>query len=467
MTMVELKEDGRETSRVMPVADRRRADTVIVGAGIAGLAAGVVLARDGLDVVCIDPDPSPAWRVGESLDWSAHPLVERLGMSIENLVAAGLATYKREVRAHTTDGQFLAGRPYDWLLRWPFRFEADAIHLERGRFDRALYEAALEEGVSVVSDAVTGVEMSGERVARCTTRSGHVYSADWFIDASGQARVIARAAGVATVNWSERRLSIWSHCDAPIEFEGTRLHLDGSSEHLDWAWEIPVAPERLSVGVVMAADEFRERRRGGVSPEDVLRNTLARFPKCRGLASARWDDVRVRSYRGFVSDRACGPNWLLTGEAMCFVDPLTSIGVTSAMRHGCEAAETIIEAAAHPERTVGCMERYQRRTQGMARLYNEGVERLLYDARVRRAIGMRWAVRAYVTMGYTTTSLYGKLPALTTGGTTVLSGVLGMFHLWIRMWTGLARVVGARNHWTLRAWQSPQDLSSADRAGTQ
>lgn len=83
--MAELKEaHGRETSRVMPVVDRRRADTVIVGAGIAGLAAGVVLASDGLDVVCIDPDPSPAWRVGESLDWSAHPLFERLGMSIES-----------------------------------------------------------------------------------------------------------------------------------------------------------------------------------------------------------------------------------------------------------------------------------------------------------------------------------------------------------------------------------------------
>ncbi len=432
------KQNG--TRGVMQVADQRQADTVIVGAGIAGLTAGIVLAREGFDVACIDPDPVPHWRVGESLDWSARPLFGQLGLSIEDLVSAGVATHKREVRGHTTDGQILVGRPYDWLLRWPFRFESDTIHLERGRFDRILYEAALEAGVRVASDAVTAVVMSGDRVARCTTRSGREYGADWFIDASGRARIIGHAAGVATINWSERRLSVWGHCEAPIEFEGTRLHLDGSSEHLDWAWEIPVAPGCLSVGVVMGADEFRRRRRGGLSPEDVLRNSLAHFPQCRRFASAGWEDVRVRSYHGFVSDRVCGPNWLLTGEAACFVDPLTSIGVTSAMRHGCEAAEVIIEAAAHPERRVGCMERYQRRAQGVASLYNEGVERLLYDTRVRRAFGMRWAIRAYVTMGYATSSLYGKLPTHTKGGTALLSGVLRIFHLWIRMWTGMARL---------------------------
>lgn len=442
--MMLLKRQRREASPVMPAAGQSRADTVIVGAGIAGLTAGLVLARDGRDVICIDPEPSPPWRVGESLDWSARPLFERLGLPTGELVAAGLATYKREVRAHTTDGQILVGRPYDWLLRWPFRFEADTIHLERGRFDRALYEAALEAGVSVVSDAVADVGMSGDRVARCTTRSGREYFADWFIDASGRARVIGRAAGVTTTRWSERRFSVWSHCEVPIGFEGTRLHLDGSSDHFDWVWEIPVAPKRLSVGVVMTAAQFRDQRQGGLSPEDVLQNALEHFPACRPLTSARWDDVRVRSYRSFISDRVCGLNWLLTGEAACFVDPFTSIGVTSAMRHGCEAAEAIIEAANHPERAVGCLERYQRRTQGMARLYNEGVERLLYDARVRRGFGIRWAVRAYVTMGYATTAVYGKLPTLTKRGTAVLGGVLGVFRLWIRMWTRLARVVGTR-----------------------
>jgi hypothetical protein len=85
--------------------------------------------------------------------------------------------------------------------------------------------------------------------------------------------------------------------------------------------------------------------------------------------------------------------------------------------------------------------RYEHRVKGMARLYNEGVERLLYGNEVRNAFGMRWAARAYVPMGFTVTALYGKVRAGSRFGTALLGAVFGFFHMWIHSWVGLARLV--------------------------
>lgn len=416
-------------------------DVVVAGAGVAGLTAATFLARAGFEVVCIDPDPMPGWRVGESLDWSARPLFERLGLSIDELVGSGLATYKRELRGHTTDGEELIGRPFDWLQQWPLRFETRTVHLDRGAFDRALSDLAQSAGVRFVCGGVAEISAHGRTIVGCTTRSGDRFSAAWFVDATGRARVMSRALGVTTTLLSRQRVSLWSQCEGSLDFEGTLLHLDGRTDEFSWAWEIPVGHERLSVGVVMEADRFRELRRNGMTPTEVFHAARLRLPDCTSAAAVQWGEVRVRGHRGRLEEALYGPNWILVGEAACFVDPITSIGVTSAVRHGSEAAEAIIEAEANPSARSAGFARYERRVKDMTRLYNEGVERLLYGSEVRAAFGMRWAARAYVPMGFTVTALYGKVRAGSRFGTALLGAVFGFFHMWIRSWVGLARLV--------------------------
>ena len=58
-------------------------EAVVFGAGVAGLTAALLLRRSGVRVVCVDPDPPPRQRVGESLDWAAPALLDQIGFGFE------------------------------------------------------------------------------------------------------------------------------------------------------------------------------------------------------------------------------------------------------------------------------------------------------------------------------------------------------------------------------------------------
>jgi len=414
-------------------------DVVVAGAGVAGLTAGILLARAGLRVVCIDPDPFPRSRVGESLDWSAPRLLADLGLSRDELVAAGVGTYKQEIRGMTARGERLVGRPPQWLHRWPLRFEQVTLHLDRPGFDQRLYEGALDAGVEFVWDQVRSVHFAGDRIVGWGGSSGERYAASWFLDASGRRRVVARAAAIGMRRWGIDRISMWSHYEASPVFAGTVLHLDDQADQLSWGWQIPVATDRESIGVVLPLRRFRVLRQAGRPLLPVLADVLDWFPGLSPIALNRLEPVRTRTYRPYVSDRVAGANWMMIGEAAAFVDPLTSIGVTSAIRHASEAAQLIIQHPAASEQANRHLAAYDRRVRDIAALYNQAVEELLYRPQLRQRLGMRWASRAYVPLGYLTTSSYTRLNPVTPRGRAGFAVVLAFFRAWVRSWVWVSR----------------------------
>src|SRR5215469_4838150 len=72
-------------------------DAVIMGAGLAGIAAAIHLRRGGMRVLCVEPEPYPHDRVGESLDWSSPGMLAGLGITRESLIADQVATYKKHI----------------------------------------------------------------------------------------------------------------------------------------------------------------------------------------------------------------------------------------------------------------------------------------------------------------------------------------------------------------------------------
>jgi flavin-dependent dehydrogenase len=131
----------------------------------------------------------------------------------------------------------------------------------------------------------------------------------------------------------------------------------------------------------------------------------------------------------------------MIGEAAAFADPITSIGMTMAMRHASEAAELIIDNADSPAGAEQELSTYDRRVRDVAGLYNLGVETLMYRPLLRRAFGIRWASRAYVPLGYLTNSLYTRLKPVTRSRMTALGLVLGVLRLWVQTWLVIARLI--------------------------
>ena len=411
--------------------DRSSRDVVVVGGGVAGLAAGIELARAGFDVACVEPSGPIRERVGESLDWSAPELLAGLGIDPLELVGTSIATFKREVRATTADGEDLVGRPPSWIRRRPLSFESTTLHLDRRQFDARLWAEAAEAGVELLGEEAVRASCEGDRITGVMLSSGRSISGRWYLDATGRARVLARSLGIGTRSYGEPRVAFWARFPSSMTVEGTTLYLDTGEPSLRWAWEIPIRKDCASIGVVMSARDYRSDYR---SKDEAMRSELAKYPRFADFDRSHPSSVFSRGYRSHVSDRVSGSNWMLVGEAAAFVDPLTSLGVTAALRSAHEASELIIESSRgqYPARAS---RRYDHRLRTIAHLYNRAVNDMLYASDIRRRLGIRDAAKGYVVLGFGVNALYSRLGPHGLVGSVEVAALRGLFSMWLRLWS--------------------------------
>src|ERR1700690_3432969 len=98
-------------------------DVTVIGGGLAGMGGSIHLARAGMRVTCMEAPPNARDAVGEAGEWSASGLLAALDLPMEELIARGIATYKRHVVLKLQDGSEQHYVPGDWLGRAPFHVE--------------------------------------------------------------------------------------------------------------------------------------------------------------------------------------------------------------------------------------------------------------------------------------------------------------------------------------------------------
>jgi len=326
-----------------------RADAVVVGAGPAGAATAILLARQGLAVVLLDRARFPRDKIcGEYLSPEGGRILDRLGV-LARVEASG-ARPLRGMRILGPDGTQLVGdyppddaRPDD---------RPRALAVRRRVLDAALVERAREVGVSV-REGMRAVDLlrDGSRVAGVVAepvetgrRAGatEAFPAPLVIAADGRTSVVAERLGL-------RRPHSWLHRLALV------ADVEGASDDPERG-EIVLAPPAYSIlnpvaagvgnlSLVIPIEEARRHKADLAGYFDRV---------TRGLPGFR---ERLRHARRIGPVRALGPlgyrvappqtdGVLLVGDAAGFLDPFTGEGIYAALRSAEVAAEVAARAVA-------------------------------------------------------------------------------------------------------------------------
>lgn len=412
-------------------------DVVVVGAGLGGLALAIFLARAGRRVVCIEAEPFPHERVGESLDWSTPALLQALGLSRDLLIEQRVATYKRKIKVEPIGEPEFGAQPdeYTFLREKPFEFEVLTLHVDRTQMDNRLFRIAQDLGVTFVWDRMTRLETAGDRVVACRTEQNWRFVGRWFIDASGRAQMFCKTFGIPKTEYGRPKVCLWTYFKSACEYEGTSFFTDGGAEYLSWIWEIPITPNTVSVGYVGPAEELRQRRPPKLSVDDFLREQMARFPHLRRFA-AEQPNFRVQtcSWRSYVYQQVSGPNWLAVGESAALPDPLTANGVTAAFRHAQQAAQLLREAGTAQTLPKRRRSAYETNVRRMGHIFNYCIERIIYDPPIRHGLSTDAALRVYAHFGYSINALFAKFEPRRRLGLFFFGLLLGGVRVWAETW---------------------------------
>ena len=315
-------------------------DVAIVGGGPAGAALAIRLATLGYATAVLERRPWPEWHAcGVFSSPRTRARLIDLGFT-----AAEVASLNRPISA-------LALRTAGGVTcRLEYR-HGHACGFDRVRLDAALLDAARRAGAdvrtgvvvrSVLLDAgqghrrlrVSPVTIAGDRGR---TEAPHELGARVVVGADGGSSVVARAAGVHRVRAWFRRIGVTFHrVDPSAATEGTPME---GSFFFGRGWYVGIAPvpgARVNVGMVLPYGQARH------DPLAFADMALANVATSEGWhASPNADRPAIAGRLEHHAARVAGEGWLLVGDAIGFVDPLSGEGLQRALVSSELAAEHV------------------------------------------------------------------------------------------------------------------------------
>jgi len=326
----------------------RRFDAIVVGAGPAGSATALRLARTGAAVLLLDRARFPRDKpCSEYLSPETTRLLDALSPGVLAAVERAAPARLYGMKVVAPDGTAMVGR-FAANHRWPSP-RPYGYALPRTVLDTILRRAAEDAGAQVwegtaVEDllfdgcAVTGVRVRTEDGQRTAVSCRVVVGAD------GLRSVVARRLGLHRAGLP-RRIAFAAHVTdvAGLEEQG-EMHV-GPAGYVGMG---PIGHGEATVALVVPLARVRREQedfRAAFFP------ALERFPGLRGrFADARLSRAVLATgpfaqwSRRPVADGAC-----LVGDAADFFDPFTGQGIYGALRGAELAADCLIPALARGE----------------------------------------------------------------------------------------------------------------------
>jgi flavin-dependent dehydrogenase len=326
----------------------KRFDVAIVGAGPAGSACALRLARKGARVALIDSHPFPrAKSCGEYLNLGAIRELYKLGLGDE------LAR-----KAARLEGMRLF--VHDELASFPI--SPPAWSIARTKLDTTLRTAALAAGAEPALGRLQGLEVHGDGVMlRLSERDGGSFLIDarYVVGADGMRSTVARLCGL-TKRVQNGFFAIVGH--HPNMAMGRWIEIyTAASGYLAFN---PLDTQSANVVFVLHRSDLA---RAGGAMQSALRRFSERVTHGRRVV----DDEQFHAQRraiGPLAHRAVRPVYervLLIGDAAAFVDPFTGQGVYLALAEARLAAQAIAESLDDPHREHDAWREYAHAVRGV------------------------------------------------------------------------------------------------------
>jgi geranylgeranyl reductase family protein len=309
-----------------------RFDVVVAGAGPAGSAAALVLARAGARVALADK--------------SAFPRDKACGDLIGPRGVQALAELGVDVPEAGRGSDLLAIGPSGRRVRLPAypgrRYAGHGIICPRLQFDDALRAAAIAAGAVPVRARISAADTGpGGQVRALLAADGQRLGGDVIIGADGALSPVAQLAGMLGQDRALWGFAIRAYLPAEVPMPLLVL-LDRQPWRIypGYGWLFPGDGGQANVGIGVGLGTARR--------STALRADLARF--CERLRG--WGDLAAGAGHGPVTGGwlrmggtgaplAAG-NVLLAGDAAGLINPLQGEGIAEALISGRLAAEAVI-----------------------------------------------------------------------------------------------------------------------------
>lgn len=334
-------------------------DTIVIGGGPAGSTAATLIAQQGYNVLLLERDAEPTFKIGESLIPATYWTFKRLGM-LDKLRASHFPQ-KYSVQFFTRTGKatnpfyFFETNPHESAVTW---------QVLRSEFDQMLLNNAEENGVEVQRGvSVRKVLFEGEKAVGVAVQNGKLeidkskqnietIHGTVIVDSTGQSSLIGRQLNLNTIEPNLKKASLFTHYEGGHRDEGLDegatliLHTE---EKDSWFWSIPLPYNRTSVGVVGELDYLLQNRRepdGKLNAEKIFEEELEKCQplKLRLKGAKQLFPIQTTKDFSYRASRIAGDNWVLIGDAFGFLDPVYSTGLFLALKSGEMAADAVVEA---------------------------------------------------------------------------------------------------------------------------
>lgn len=332
-------------------------DVIIIGAGIAGCATALALRQQlsHLSILLLErrKNTPQSFRIGETLPPQAMALLQQLDLlaqfrlrgdvvSLGNRSAWGSSQLSENLFLYSCYG-------HGW-------------HIDRASFDNWMAQQAERAGATILHDTtVTGIPVHERQHWHLgVTQNDHAarnIEAPIVVDASGMSVFFSRSRNINVVA-QDKLIAIFRYYqtdDASAADNGGDGYTLVESCSYGWWYSAGLPHGRRVIALMTDSDLARtESLLHETAWCDALfstHHTCTRFAHAKPLTS-----LHIKPAHSQKLERFCGQGWYAVGDAASTFDPLSSLGMYKALRHGLLASYAIRDDLLDK---TGAREKYQ------------------------------------------------------------------------------------------------------------